>query len=122
MLGCVSCHHETLETGISEINALNNVEFHPYTDMLMHNMGFELNDGYTEGTAETYEWRTPPLWGLGLQNESQGSKVFLLHDGRATSYEECIQYHGGEASFTRDAFNLLTDAEKEQLSKFLNSL
>lgn len=121
-IGCESCHTSTLRTGPSEISALNNVEFHPFSDMLLHDMGSELDDSYTEGTVATSEWRTMPLWGLGLQSDSQGGQMFLLHDGRASSYDEAIQFHGGEASNSRATFNGLTEIEKEQIIKFLNSL
>lgn len=60
---CASCHMPTLTTGYSPIEVLSNKEFHPYTDLLLHDMGAELNDGYTEGFAETAEWKTSPLWG-----------------------------------------------------------
>jgi CxxC motif-containing protein (DUF1111 family) len=65
-IGCESCHKQTLKTGPSAIAPLNQVEFHPYTDLLLHDMGPELNDNYTEGSALVSEWRTTPLWGLGL--------------------------------------------------------
>ena len=121
-IGCESCHKSKLTTGISEIEALDEVDFYPYTDMLMHDMGAELDDYYTEGTVQTYEWRTMPLWGLGLQTQSQGGLMFLLHDGRANSYEEAIYYHGGEAAVSRDNYNLLSQEDKDRLEKFLNSL
>lgn len=120
--GCNYCHLETLKTGKSNITALNLVEFHPYTDLLLHDMGQELDDGYTENAAKTYEWRTAPLWGLGLQSQSQGGKIFLMHDGRAQSYDQAIQYHGGEADFSRKYYNTLSEKEKSQLALFLNSL
>ncbi len=120
--GCAKCHAPTLQTGPSEIEPLNNKTFHPYTDLLLHDMGPGLDDGYTEGSAATYEWRTPPLWGLGLQEQSQGGKIFLLHDGRATSYEEAISYHGGEATSARINFQSLSQADKEKLIAFLKSL
>ena len=85
-------------------------------------MGPGLDDGYTEGTAKTNEWRTPPLWGLGLSPNSQGGNYFLLHDGRAKTIEEAILLHGGESTNSRNLFNALSAAEKEQLIKFLNSL
>ena len=121
-MGCASCHTPTLQTGPSEIGALDRVEFHPYTDMLMHDMGPELDDGYTEGSAATSEWRTMPLWGLGLQVDSQGGQMFLLHDGRARSYAEAIEYHGGEAAASRDAYEALSDQAKDELNAFLDSL
>jgi CxxC motif-containing protein (DUF1111 family) len=65
-VGCENCHKQTLKTGFSSIEPLSNKTFHPYTDLLLHDMGPGLDDGYTEGNAKTAEWRTPPLWGLGL--------------------------------------------------------
>lgn len=122
-IACDNCHVPALQTGASEIKALNNVTFYPYTDMLLHDMGAELDDFYTEGTVKTSEWRTTPLWGLGLQKDSQGGgKQFLLHDGRATTYGEAIQFHGGEGAASRSAYNALSETEKEQLTKFLDSL
>ena len=121
-VGCENCHVANLVTGESEIAALNKVIFHPYTDMLLHDMGAKLNDNYTEGEVETSEWRTTPLWGLGLQQDSQGGKMFLLHDGRASSFEDAIKFHKGEADSSRKMFNALSDNEKAQLIKFLNSL
>jgi len=121
-IGCTNCHKQKLVTGPSEVEALNKVEFYPYTDMLLHDMGPELDDNYTEGTVETFEWRTMPLWGLGLQKDSQGGQMFLLHDGRATTYEEAIEYHGGEASESRSKFRELSPDKKKLIVDFLNSL
>lgn len=121
-IGCNSCHRSTLKTGPSSIDALSDQEFHPYTDLLLHDMGSELAEGYTEGNAGTTEWRTAPLWGLGLAPNSQGGEFFLLHDGRAHSIEEAISYHGGEASSRRTSFNQLSENDKLALIKFLRSL
>jgi CxxC motif-containing protein (DUF1111 family) len=85
-------------------------------------MGPGLDDGYTEGNAKTAEWRTPPLWGLGLSPNSQGGSYFLMHDGRAKSIEEAIQLHGGEAASSKNDFNKLTDSEKDNIIFFLKSL
>ena len=90
ILNCSACHKPTLKSGESPIEVLSNKEFYPYTDLLLHDIGPELDDGYTEGSAKTYEWRTPPLWGLGLSKDSQGGSYFLMHDGRARSIEEAI--------------------------------
>lgn len=119
---CSSCHTPTLQTGFSPIVRLSYQEFHPYTDLLLHDMGPELDDGYTEGYAETYEWRTPPLWGLGLSEDSQGGQIYLMHDGRARSIEEAILLHGGEAESAKNEFTELPSEKKEQLISFLNSL
>jgi CxxC motif-containing protein (DUF1111 family) len=120
--GCESCHKQTLQTSFSNIAPLSNKTFHPYTDLLLHDMGPGLDDGYTEGTAKTTEWRTPPLWGLGLSPNSQGGQYFLMHDGRAKTIEEAIQLHGGEATQSKTKFNQLTAAGKNALLKFLESL
>ncbi len=121
-INCVGCHKSTLITGFSSISGLSNVVFHPYTDLLLHDMGPDLDDGYTEGNAETYEWRTPPLWGLGLSPNSQGGQFFLMHDGRAQNIEEAILLHGGEASNSKMQYENLTQSEKEALITFLKSL
>lgn len=120
--GCESCHKQTLKTGFSTVAALSNKTFHPYTDLLLHDMGPGLDDGYTEGNAKTFEWRTPPLWGLGLSPNSQGGQYFLLHDGRAKSIEEAIQFHGGEAQQSKERFQQLSVQDKNNLIKFLKSL
>lgn len=119
---CSSCHLPALTTGASRISALNRVTFYPYTDLLLHDMGPELDDGYTEGSALTSEWRTPPLWGIGLADRAQGGRGFFLHDGRATSLREAIELHGGEASASRQAFRNLSPADQERLLAFLRSL
>lgn len=120
--GCENCHKQNLTTGASTIEALSNKTFHPYTDLLLHDMGPGLNDGYTEGSATTAEWRTPALWGLGLSANSQGGQFFLLHDGRAKSIEEAIRLHGGEAAASGNKFNQLTQSEKNNLLLFLKTL
>ncbi len=121
-INCSGCHVSTLLSGPSEIEALNQKEFHPYSDLLMHDMGSELDDYYTEGIAQTNEWRTTPLWGLGLAPNSQGQKSFFLHDGRAKTIEEAIGFHGGEASQSKSNFINLSESDKQKLLKFLQSL
>lgn len=108
--------------GFSPIEKLSYREFHPYTDLLLHDMGPVLDDGYTEGFANTNEWRTPPLWGLGLAKDSQGGKMYLMHDGRARSIEEAILLHGGEAERSKNEYEELPQPQKDQLLRFLNSL
>jgi CxxC motif-containing protein (DUF1111 family) len=120
--GCEKCHKEELRTGGSFIAALSHQTFHPYTDLLMHDMGPALDDNYTEGNARTYEWRTPALWGLGLSKSSQGGSYFLMHDGRAHSIEEAILLHGGEAQTSIILYNGLTQENKRKLIRFLESL
>ena len=121
-IGCTSCHISMFTTGQSDINALSNQIFHPYSDFLLHDMGELLDDSYTEGDAKGNEWRTPPLWGVGLAKKSQGGQLFLLHDGRATTFEGAVSFHGGEAASRRTAFNLLSEQQKKQIIKFLESL
>jgi CxxC motif-containing protein (DUF1111 family) len=121
-IGCNSCHIPDWTTPVSDIPSLSNRDFHPYTDLLLHDMGPALDDGYTEGSALPSEWRTPPLWGLGLSKNSQGGSYFLLHDGRAHSIEEAILLHGGEAAASRDAFQQLSEDQKKALIAFLESL
>jgi CxxC motif-containing protein (DUF1111 family) len=121
-VGCEKCHKQTLKTGYSPVSALSNKEFHPYTDLLLHDMGTALDDGYTEGNAQTFEWRTPPLWGLGLAPASQGGEYYLLHDGRARSIEEAILLHGGEAEQSKNSFMQLTEGQKQSVLRFLESL
>jgi CxxC motif-containing protein (DUF1111 family) len=121
-IGCVKCHVAELTTGPSPLAALSNKSFRPYSDLLLHDMGTGLDDGYTEGSAQTSEWRTPPLWGLGLSEDSQGGAMYLMHDGRATSIEDAILLHGGEAMVSRDAFLQLSNNERDALLAFLKSL
>lgn len=121
-INCAACHRPTMETGYSPISVLSYKTFHPYTDLLLHDMGSELDDGYTEGHAKSSEWRTAPLWGLGLSKDSQGGKYYLMHDGRAKSIDEAIQLHGGEAANSRDMYNNLSKSEKDELIQFLESL
>ncbi|NQY12085.1 MAG: thiol oxidoreductase [Flavobacteriales bacterium] len=121
-VGCAECHISTLKTGYSEIEALSEKEFHPYTDLLIHYMPL-LGDGYPEGSASGDEWRTAPLWGLGLAADSQGGIAYYLHDGRATTINQVVNLHlGGEADNAASSYKALTDAEKDQVIAFLNSL
>jgi len=121
-INCSGCHKPELRTGYSPVEALSYKTFAPFTDLLLHDMGSGLDDGYTEGTAKTSEWRTAPLWGLGLSPKSQGGQYFLLHDGRAHSIEEAIEMHGGEAAEAKNKFDALTETDKQKLIRFLNSL
>jgi CxxC motif-containing protein (DUF1111 family) len=121
-IGCAGCHRPEMKTGPSDIAALSEKTFYPYTDLLLHDMGPELDDGYTEGSASTAEWRTPPLWGLGLSKFAQGGAYFLLHDGRARSIGEAILLHGGEGAASRSNYQALTDSDKLKLKMFLENL
>lgn len=121
-IGCASCHVQTLRTGRSDLAALDRVTFHPFTDLLLHDMGPELNDGYTEGDAAPAEWRTAPLWGIGLAERGQGGTPFFLHDGRARTLRDAIRLHGGEAARSRAAFDALPRDQQERLLSYLRSL
>lgn len=120
-IGCASCHTPTLTTGDSDIDALADQTFHPYTDLLLHDMGEGLADGRPDFDASGSEWRTPPLWGLGLVDDVNGHR-FLLHDGRARTFEEAILWHGGEGQDAADAFRSLSAADRAALIRFLESL
>ena len=120
--GCSSCHtprHETPED--YPIRALAGQVFFPYTDLLLHDMGEGLADNRPDGLATGSEWRTPPLWGIGLVEVVNGHTT-LLHDGRARNLEEAILWHGGEAEQARDNFMGLSPDEREALIRFLRSL
>lgn len=121
-IGCATCHVPTFTTPETEIAALSNTTIHPYTDLLLHDMGQGLNDGYTEGSALPSEWKTPPLWGLGLAPKSQGGQYFLLHDGRARSIDEAIMYHGGEGQGSKERYQQLPAIDRDALLTFLRSL
>ncbi|MES3033016.1 MAG: di-heme oxidoredictase family protein [Gemmatimonadota bacterium] len=121
-VGCASCHRPSMKTGRSDVPQLDRVEFAPFTDLLLHDMGPELNDGYTEGDAAPAEWRTAPLWGLGLAARAQGGGTHFLHDGRAPSLRDAIRFHGGEGSRSRAAFDALPAPQQELLLAYLRSL
>ena len=120
--GCETCHKQTLTTGYNDVDGLAYQTIHPYTDLLVHDMGPGLDDGYTEGDAKTSEWRTTPLWGLGLAPGVQGGSVYLLHDGRAHSIQQAIQLHGGEAAVAAGRFAKLSSQDQASVIKFLQSL
>jgi len=121
-IGCANCHLPTMQSGFSNIEAISFKTFHPYTDLLIHDMGTQLDDGWVQASELSSEWRTPPLWGLGLSADSQGGAVHLLHDGRAKSIEEAILLHGGEAESSKETFGQLAQAEKDMVLQFLKSL
>jgi CxxC motif-containing protein (DUF1111 family) len=93
----------------------------PYTDLLLHDMGEGLADHRPEGVATGSEWRTPPLWGIGLTQTVNGHTSFL-HDGRARSIAEAILWHSGEGQASRDAYAKLSKADRDRLVAFVNSL
>ncbi|MFT6100554.1 MAG: CxxC motif-containing protein (DUF1111 family) [Arenicella sp.] len=136
--GCAGCHTPTQQT--SEFHPLAEVRdqtIHPYTDMLLHDMGADMADNLGEGLASGSEWRTTPLWGLGQSacvtggvvnplggegNELCAPEHGYLHDGRARSIEEAILWHGGEGSDSRARYQALSNTDKQQLLKFLEAL
>lgn len=131
---CHLCHVTTLHTrprGSVLLNGtqlpwLGNQTIHPYSDFLLHDMGSEimgvgLNDNYVSGLARGNEWRTIPLWGIGLQEKVNGHTCFL-HDGRARNFVEAIMWHGGEGEASRNLFKAMTKERRDALVKFLESL
>lgn len=121
-IGCAACHTPTMKSGaMAAPISLANQTFHPFTDLLLHDMGPELADGRPDFEATGSEWRTPPLWGLGLVPEVNGHDR-LMHDGRARGVAEAILWHGGEGEAARDRFKALTARERASLVAFVNSL
>ncbi|WP_222845818.1 di-heme oxidoreductase family protein [Flavilitoribacter nigricans] len=121
-LQCATCHQPKMETAANgPIPALNNQTIYPYTDLLLHDMGPGLADNRPDFLASGTEWRTPPLWGIGLIATVNGHTT-LLHDGRARNLEEAILWHGGEAEAAQKAFTQLAASEREALIRFLESL
>lgn len=119
---CWSCHQPTLKTGATAaLPELANQTFHPFTDLLLHDMGQGLADGRPDFLATGSEWRTAPLWGVGLFAEVNGHTRYL-HDGRARNLSEAILWHGGEARAARDAYARMPKADREALIAYLNSL
>ncbi len=119
---CAQCHMPELKTGVHErLPQLSNQTIRPYTDLLLHDMGPELADGRPDYQAGGSDWRTPPLWGIGLSKQVNGSTNFL-HDGRARNLLEAVVWHGGEAKASRDLFAKLSRKEREDLLAFLQSL
>jgi len=134
-LGCASCHHTSMTTGrFHPLAELRNQQIHPYTDLLLHDMGPGLADNLGENEATGAEWRTTPLWGLGLsacvtggvvgpfQKQVCSPHASYLHDGRARTIEEAILWHGGEAQRSSDEYAALTAVERAALLAFLETL
>ncbi|MED6333800.1 MAG: di-heme oxidoredictase family protein [Planctomycetota bacterium] len=120
--GCTACHVDTFQTSPFHPKAeLRNQTIHPYTDLLLHDMGPGLASTLQEGDAAGAEWRTPPLWNIGLTDGVSGGEAYL-HDGRARSLHEAILWHGGEGDASRLAYELMSPAEQAALLAFLRSL
>lgn len=121
-IGCAKCHAHTLRTEpLADLAELPAEPIHPYTDLLLHDLGSELSDERPAFDAEGREWRTPPLWGLGLLERVNGHTQ-LLHDGRARNASEAVLWHAGEALAAREAFRALPRSERQALLAFLESL
>ena len=134
MMGLHLCHVTTLHTKArgstllagTNLPWLGNQTIHPYSDYLLHDMGSEimgvgLNDNFVSGLARGNEWRTTPLWGVGLQKKVNGHTYFL-HDGRARNFVEAIMWHGGEGEASKNKFKNMTKQQRDQLVQFLWSL
>jgi CxxC motif-containing protein (DUF1111 family) len=120
--GCAACHTPSFTTGDTSPDPhLRRQKIWPYSDFLLHDMGDGLADGRPEGVADGREWRTAPLWGIGL-TETVNGHTFFLHDGRARNVTEAILWHGGEAQRARDAFARLSIEDRRRLIAFVNSL
>ena len=119
--GCADCHVPSFTTGESDVAALSHQRIWPYTDLLLHDMGEELADHRPDYEATGTEWRTPPLWGIGLLM-TVNRHEYLLHDGRARGFEEAILWHGGEAEASREAFRSMSADARAALVRFLRSL
>ena len=132
--GCHLCHVTTLHTKPrgstllmgTDLPWLGKQTIHPYSDYLLHDMGSEimgvgLNDNFVSGLARGNEWRTTPLWGVGLQKKVNGHTYFL-HDGRARNFVEAIMWHGGEGEASKNKFKNMSKKERDQLVQFLWSL
>jgi len=120
--GCANCHQPRFTTAnIPELPELSNQLIWPYTDLLLHDMGEDLADNRAEYLANGLEWRTPPLWGIGLTDVVSG-KTHYLHDGRARTLLEAILWHGGEAEQAKRSVTKMSKSDRNNLIKFLESL
>ncbi len=118
---CATCHTPSFRTGPHNIAQLSNQTIQPFTDLLLHDMGEDLADHRPDYEADGREWRTPPLWGIGLVKTVNRHTNFL-HDGRARNLEEAILWHGGEAENSKQAFKNMSKRERKALITFLESL
>jgi len=119
---CAVCHVPDMKTGaVANLPQLSGQVFHAYTDLLLHDMGDELADGRPDFAAGPRDWRTPPLWGLGLSQVVSGSTA-MLHDGRARTVSEAILWHGGEAQGSRAAFRGMSREDRDALVKFVEAI
>jgi len=120
--GCASCHTPSVLTGDAhEVFQLHNQQIHPYTDLLLHDVGDRLTDTRDDFLATGLEWRTPALWGIGLAQIVAPATTFL-HDGRARTLEEAVMWHGGEAAAAKGAFRGASKSDRDALLAFLATL
>jgi CxxC motif-containing protein (DUF1111 family) len=119
---CASCHVPAMQTGTHPIAALSNKTAYLYSDLLLHDMGPDLADNFVEGEATGTEWRTTPLWGLGIVENVLGGTPFYLHDGRTSDLRVVIDLHKGEADGARRAFQQLSREDQDAVIAFLKSL
>ncbi|MBS1773452.1 MAG: c-type cytochrome [Bacteroidetes bacterium] len=119
---CSGCHKPAVQTGVDvTFPAISNQRIQPFTDLLLHDMGDGLADNYNDFIANGKEWRTAPLWGIGLFEKTNGIPYYL-HDGRARTIEEAILWHDGEAAQSKNKFMAMTKADRQTLIKFIKSL
>ena len=122
-IGCAACHIPTMQTRTSgTLEIFRNKAVNLYSDLLLHDLGPQLADGYPEESATGNQWRTTPLWGLGLVATQLGGRGVYMHDGRAKSIRQAIELHGGESQAATDAFNALDASARRDLLEFLDSL
>lgn len=121
-INCSGCHKTTVQTGVDvNLPSISNQRIQPFTDMLLHDMGDGLADGRPDFLASGSEWRTAPLWGIGLFEKTNGIP-FYLHDGRARTIEEAILWHDGEAKKSKEQFMQLPKDDRDKIIRFLKSL
>ena len=121
-MNCIGCHKPKMQTGDTHpIIALRNQTIRPYTDLLLHDMGPGLADNAPSFLATGSEWRTQPLWGIGLI-ETVNGHTRLLHDGRARNVQEAILWHGGEAESAKNQYKQLSAKQRSDLLEFIQSL
>ncbi|MCB5189249.1 c-type cytochrome [Methylobacillus arboreus] len=119
---CAACHQPEIKTGeFLRLSALSNQTISPYTDLLLHDMGPDLADNRADFEASGSEWRTSPLWGIGLAKQVE-EKIGFLHDGRARTLLEAILWHGGEAEESREMVRQMTPEDRRALLAFIESL
>lgn len=120
--GCAACHVDTFTTGPVDFHpAFGGQTIHPFTDLLLHDLGPDLADEKRDGEAQPGEWRTPPLWGIGLFRTVNDHERYL-HDGRARGLAEAVLWHAGEATTSRERFRNASRAQRDELLAFLRSL